>query len=367
MSSVDIHRKPNGRCEVRWREGGRRRGRTFDRKADATDFRDYVRGRIQRAGIPDLNAGRQPLWQFMEEWWRLYAIPNLAPATRDVYIRLWEKHLEPRVGTCRLRELTPAVIADLRVQLEREVGAPTVIKALAILQAVCKQAVIHGRMELNPVAVIDKPRQRPSEASPPLTPATIEAIRAQLDPFDATLVSVLAYAGLRPQEAIALDWRHVSTKRVRVWAPKTQTTRSVDLLEPLADDCCAGDVKPPPSAPCSPAPPARRGPTTTGGTGAAASTSRRPQKPASSATCGPTASAAASSRCSSGRAARSPTSPPRPDTRCRPSRATTRASWPSSRTGRSGSLRRTRSTPGGDLLDAHWTRWTRRTPPKAVN
>jgi hypothetical protein len=150
MSSVDIHRKANGRWEVRWREAGRRRGRTFDRKADATDFRDYVRGRIQRAGIADLNAGRQPLWQFIEEWWRLYAIPNLAPDTRDVYIRLWEKHLEPRVGTYQLRELTPAVIADLRLHLEREVGAPTVIKAMGILQAVCKQAVIHGCMELNP-------------------------------------------------------------------------------------------------------------------------------------------------------------------------------------------------------------------------
>ena len=61
MSSVDIHGRPNGRWEVRWREGGRRRSRSFDRKGDATAFGDYVRGRIQRTGIPDLNAGRQPL------------------------------------------------------------------------------------------------------------------------------------------------------------------------------------------------------------------------------------------------------------------------------------------------------------------
>ena len=178
MSSVDVHRRPNGRWEVRWREGGRRRSRSFDRKSDATALSDYVRGRLQRTGIPDLSAGRQPLWQFVEEWWRLYAVPNLAPATREVYIRIWEKHLEPRVGTYQLRELTPALVADLRLQLEREVGAPTVIKAMGILQAVCKQAVIHGRMELNPVAVVDKPRQRPSQAPTPLTPTTVEAMRA---------------------------------------------------------------------------------------------------------------------------------------------------------------------------------------------
>jgi hypothetical protein len=53
-----------------------------------------------------------------------YAIPNLAPATRDVYIRLWEKHLEPRVGTYQLRELTPAVIAALRVSSSARSARP---------------------------------------------------------------------------------------------------------------------------------------------------------------------------------------------------------------------------------------------------
>ena len=35
---MDVHRKTNGRWEVRWREGTRRRGRTFDRKVDANNF-----------------------------------------------------------------------------------------------------------------------------------------------------------------------------------------------------------------------------------------------------------------------------------------------------------------------------------------
>ena len=37
------------------------------------------------------------------------------------------------------------------------------------------------------------------------SPRTIERMRAAADPRDATLFSVLAYAGLRPGEALALE------------------------------------------------------------------------------------------------------------------------------------------------------------------
>ena len=40
----------------------------------------------------------------------------------------------------------------------------------------------------------------------PLAPRTIERMRAVADQRDATLLSMLAYAGLRPGEALALQW-----------------------------------------------------------------------------------------------------------------------------------------------------------------
>ncbi|HWK17948.1 MAG TPA: site-specific integrase, partial [Solirubrobacteraceae bacterium] len=43
----------------------------------------------------------------------------------------------------------------------------------------------------------------------PLPPLTIERMRAASTPRDATLISVLAYAGLRPGEALALQWRDI--------------------------------------------------------------------------------------------------------------------------------------------------------------
>jgi integrase len=63
---------------------------------------------------------------------------------------------------------------------------------------------------------------------------------------DATLISVLAYAGLRPQEALALTWGHVRERTLLIERAtdfagnlkptKTRRARAVMLLGPLAVD-----------------------------------------------------------------------------------------------------------------------------------
>ena len=55
--------------------------------------------------------------------------------------------------------------------------------------------------------VVDKPRQPPTRRPEPLPPETVERIRAQLSQRDAAMISVLAYAGLRPEEATLDDLR----------------------------------------------------------------------------------------------------------------------------------------------------------------
>ena len=90
----------------------------------------------------------------------------------------------------------------------------------------------------------------PERAVRPPAPVTVEQIRAWLQehggPRDAVLVSVLAYAGLRPQEALALRWRNVRERTLLVEAAvahgtlKGQKTgrppRTVKLLAPLRQD-----------------------------------------------------------------------------------------------------------------------------------
>lgn len=228
-------KRVTGRWEVRWRQGGRRRSRTFDRKDDADTFAVEVGRRLQLGHLVQLED--VTLADEMLQWWRLYAIPNLARSTQDTYMQIWNKHLLGRLGGYNLRDLTPLVIEDYRAQLHaKHVGDPTVIKAMGLLQAILKRAVVQGRLEINPVQAVDKPTQRRSRFPVPLSPLVVERIRLEMNERDATLVSVMAYAGLRPQEAINLTWDQVGSRGLAVYAPKTNTKRIVTLLAPLAAD-----------------------------------------------------------------------------------------------------------------------------------
>jgi integrase len=126
---------------------------------------------------------------------------------------------------------------------------PSIRRTLVIVQGVLRCAVEWGRISTNPVRTVRKPSGRRKRVVRPVAPATVECIRAGLlragRRRDAALVSVLAYAGLRPGEALALSWDNVGERTLLVEqsnsdaelkATKTEQSRSVGLLAPLATD-----------------------------------------------------------------------------------------------------------------------------------
>jgi integrase len=161
--------------------------------------------------LAELDMGRRPLAEFTAEWWERYAGRNLERSTLRTYAVVWNRHLLPRVGHLELRQLTPGAVARLRADLEADgVGPATIRKALGLLQAICRQAVEWEELRANPVKQIRKPPAPRQLAIRPLGPEAVEALRrAMRSDRDATLISVLAYAGLRPEEALALQVRHV--------------------------------------------------------------------------------------------------------------------------------------------------------------
>lgn len=238
---MSIRKRP-GRAlphEVRWREGGRERSRSFKRKGDAEAFEADLQRRRQLGPLASgVIMSRQTLAEFMtEEWWPRYAIPNLQPSTRKRYLEVWGAYLLPRVGGYELREITPLLVEDLLAQLAQTgIGPASQRKALLLLSGVMRRAVVRGLIPSNPVAMVDKPKAPAPGRPVPLAPATVEAIRARLRPRDQTLVSLLAYGGLRPGEALGARWEDVSERSLYVPARKTAKDRHVKLLGPLAQD-----------------------------------------------------------------------------------------------------------------------------------
>jgi site-specific recombinase XerD len=197
-------RSDSRKWEVRWRENGRNRSKSFTLKSDAARFHREIKRARELGGSFDPNRGKETLADFIEQWWREYALVELEASTRTNYARVWEIHLRPRVGGYGLRDVSPAVVDALKAELVREgVGAPTIRKALAILSGVFRCAVLWDRIDRNPVREVRLPTAKRSRYIRPIHPANVERMRAALIDSgklrDATLLTVLAYAGLRPE------------------------------------------------------------------------------------------------------------------------------------------------------------------------
>lgn len=130
-------------------------------------------------------------------------------------------------------------------------GAPTVNRCLGILQGILQRAVEWRRLSGNPVAGVQRVPHTRDAAIDARSPEIVEAIRAMLSPQHSALVSVLAYEGLRPGEAFALEWEDVleasgqSRKRLlirralsdhRLSTTKSQRDRAPELFQPVARD-----------------------------------------------------------------------------------------------------------------------------------
>ena len=254
--SIERRRRSDGRTVyvVRWYESGRgstKRKRTFDRRGDAELFEASVRRARQLGQLASEVIGSSAtLEEFLVEWWDTYALTHLRPNTLISYTTLLDKWIVPYLGRKRLRDITRETIDLYCARIRADgAGAPTVNRALGVLQGVFHRAVEWRRLAWNPVLGTRRLTHTRAATIDARTPETVEAIRRQLDQQNAALVSVLAYAGLRPGEAYELRWGDVLDDRGRprkrllvhraisgneVTTPKSARAREPELFAPVA-------------------------------------------------------------------------------------------------------------------------------------
>jgi hypothetical protein len=128
--------------EVRWRDGGRFRSRVFSRKTDAKTFEAEIQRRKQTGDLEIVSAGRTPLAEFAEEWWRHHA-PNLERKTQLTNADIYDRHILPRLGDVPLRSISIEVVEQFAFDMRRDgAGDPTIRKVLALLQTILQRAVV---------------------------------------------------------------------------------------------------------------------------------------------------------------------------------------------------------------------------------
>src|SRR5215211_5967157 len=182
---------------VRWRDHrGRNRARVLGRKRDAEAFDGEIKRRKRTGERAVMDAGRETLDEYVAGTWAKAHAAHLAPRTRRTYANTYDKHIAPRLGDVPLRELDSETIAAFQAELiVAGVGPHAIRKAMALLGGILQRAAEARRLPYNPQRVVRKARLPVASEVRPLAPATVESMRGAADLRDATIVSVLAYAG----------------------------------------------------------------------------------------------------------------------------------------------------------------------------
>jgi len=246
---------------VRWKDpDGSKRRRSFDTLEDAVDFQAKRRSarRWRPEELRQELAGRRTLRDFFEQWWLDHAMVELKRSTLAIYRCLWEAHVEPRLAALPLREIDARRVVGFRGELiAAGVGPTSIVKTMAMMQRVFRDAVEYGEVAFNPFKAVQKPSPGPTREARPLTPLQVERVAADLDTrgyaMSGVLVRLMAYTGLRPQEVLALHWYAVRERtllvelanadgeleRLKNRKRSRKRSRTVDLMQPVRDDLAA--------------------------------------------------------------------------------------------------------------------------------
>jgi integrase len=210
-------------------------------KRDATAL-DQELKRAKRLGhLEQFEAAEKTFEQLSEEWWKRHA-RSKAEKTQKNYAWCLDSYLIPAFGGQKLGTIrTPDIEEWMEDLADDLIGVEARRKALKLFRQILDKAIAWGEMGSNPASFVEMPLARRMLVEPPEV-LEVERIRAALlakgRMQDAVLVSLMAYAGLRPHEALELLWSDIQGRNIRVRAMKKVGARgrSVRLLKPLAAD-----------------------------------------------------------------------------------------------------------------------------------
>lgn len=213
MASVHLTRY--GTWEVKWRENGHPKSQTKKTEDVAERLKSKVEERLQGGGIVIRSKDAPTLEDFAAAW--LASRKKLERSTRDKYEEWLEVHVLPILGHLSVADLKPRLLQEWQDQRLEEGAGPAVLgKTQTLLARILKKAVLpYEYLDANPVLALEKPEYEKREHRW-LTASEVEALRdwylERDDLGSATLVSVLAYVGIRPQDALALERGHVGER-----------------------------------------------------------------------------------------------------------------------------------------------------------
>lgn len=160
---------------------------------------------------------REALCLYLERWLDTTAALRVRKRTLDDYRGLLHRHIIPRLGQWRLCQLTSDLVQHAYAEmLEAGLSPRSVRYAHSVLHNALSQAVRRGYLATNPTDLVALPRSSRREMTA-LSPAqATHLLRALKGTKYEALWVLLLTSGMRPGEALALQWQDLVGDRIVV-------------------------------------------------------------------------------------------------------------------------------------------------------
>lgn len=161
-----------------------------------------------------LVAGKSHTLQAWIEHWMETTEANRAESTNAGYRYSMRQYIFPALGTKRLEKLTMEHLESFYAELKQNgLSGSTIHQCHSIIRVALKHAVWRGHVGRNVAALVEPPKVNKPKATS-LSDADLRAVYEALegDRYQARWHLSLDF-GLRPGEAIAVEWKHVDFER----------------------------------------------------------------------------------------------------------------------------------------------------------
>lgn len=197
---VDIGRDENGKRKQKRFSG-------FKTKKDAEKALQEIIYKLERG---ELILSKITVGEFLDEWYKEYCLPKLAPKTLKSYEELINLYFKPHLGSIELANLKPLEIQKYYNRL-KELGLSntTINYHHRVLRSALNRAVIWQYIQKNPCDYVEPPSRSKKEM---LVWSNADAHKAEEifkdSPIYVHLILAL-YEGLRIGEICGLKWEDI--------------------------------------------------------------------------------------------------------------------------------------------------------------
>jgi integrase len=193
-----------------------------------------VRERAERAAVV-----RETLSQF---GWRWIAQRTIKPRTRIHYETIFREHIEPKLGTIAIANLTPQTIRNWYATTL--VDRPTYRShAYGLLKSILETAVKDGLLTTNPCQITGAGTSKTKTAAVIPSVAELTEIAEKIEPKFKALILISAWCGLRFGEVTELRRKDIGDNAEIISVARGATHRTIKQAGPGGSRCMISTPK----------------------------------------------------------------------------------------------------------------------------